>query len=85
VAGEIVPTGDASALADAIERMLARSDLKSRVAEVARARSFEWGHDLNLRSMAQALQALNLPLDSRVLRLAGTGVEPAGDPVGAST
>ncbi len=54
--GEIVPVDDAAALAAAIERVLARPDRRAGLPARARERARAWGHDLNLASLASALE-----------------------------
>jgi glycosyltransferase involved in cell wall biosynthesis len=54
--GAIVPCEDAAALADALQAMLDRPDRRGALAEAARRRAVEWGHDLNAGSLLQALR-----------------------------
>ena len=69
--GERVPVDDARALAEAIERWMARPDRRGGLADRARARARAWGNDLNLRSLALALREACPRLSDETLRAAG--------------
>jgi glycosyltransferase involved in cell wall biosynthesis len=69
--GEIVRTGDAVALAAALERQLARSDRRGALRARAGERALAWAHDLNLRSLALALRDAGVALSPQALRQAG--------------
>jgi glycosyltransferase involved in cell wall biosynthesis len=53
--GERVPSGDAEALAGALERQLDRRDRRTTLPAAARQRADAWGHDRCLRALVQAL------------------------------
>jgi len=69
--GEMVRSGDAAALATALERQLARVDRREALRERARRRALAWAHDLNLRSLALALRDGGVGLSAEALRQAG--------------
>ena len=83
-AAAIVPTEDPVALADALQRLLAAPDRPTRLARLARRRSIEWGHDLNLRSFVRALRDVGLPLHPATAAIADAPIDPDGPPLGAS-
>lgn len=83
-AGAIVPANDAAALADALARLLAAPDRRTRLFHAARRRSIEWGHDLNLRSVVRALRDAGLPLHPATLALADAAIDAGGRPLEAA-
>jgi glycosyltransferase involved in cell wall biosynthesis len=74
--GSIVPVDDAPALAAAMEGWLARTDRRGALPAIARARAVEWGHDLNVRSLALALRDAGLPVAPETLSAAGASLGP---------
>jgi glycosyltransferase involved in cell wall biosynthesis len=82
-AGAMVATEDPAALADALARLLAAPDRRTRLHEVARRRSIEWGHDLNLRSVVRALRDARLRLHPATLALADRVIDADAAPLEA--